>query len=313
MDSPQEGPGPGRSRQKPLCPWLTAGHRDLGPTTAGPQTLPRPDEPSGVCPSLRGCGPAPKGVAWKTASHLAGLPAHGRARLHLWPRRTAARVGCHTRGHAGASGSGRLCTGPRDQQAWGAGGVLVSPRGTGAEPLSLGGPGGPAQPEALPERAVTPLSPFCRDTHLPLTPPKSHRDPGRGVRPALGGGRANSLRRRQTASSEAAGVQAEGDAAGGRRRGQEGAGGADPRAGAAAGAVAAKLNPGETRESWHGPKARSRGPWGTGSRPRETPPATPPSDTLPARVCECRSNRCVSECGARKQKTLFSRAHGTRL
>lgn len=188
MDSPQEGPGPGRSRQKPLCPWLTAGHRDLGPTTAGPQTLPRPDEPSGVCPSLRGCGPAPKGVAWKTASHLAGLPAHGRARLHLWPRRTAARVGCHTRGHAGASGSGRLCTGPRDQQAWGADGVLVSPRGTGAEPLSLGGPGGPAQPEALPERAVTPLSPFCRDTHLPLTPPKSHRDPGRGVRLALEGG-----------------------------------------------------------------------------------------------------------------------------
>lgn len=99
---------------------------------------------------------------------------------------------------------------------------MVSPRGTGAEPLSLGGPGGPAQPEALPERAMTPLSPFCRDTHLPLTPPKSHRDPGRGVRPALGGGRANSLRRRQTASSEVAGVQAEGDAAGGA---QEGAGG----------------------------------------------------------------------------------------
>lgn len=299
MDSPQEGPGPGRSRQKPLCPWLTAGHRDLGPTTAGPQTLPRPDEPSGVCPSLRGCGPAPKGVAWKTASHLAGLPAHRRARLHLWPRRTAARVGCHTRGHAGASGSGRLCTGPRDQQAW------VSPRGTGAEPLSLGGPGGPAQPEALPERGVTLTSPSPH--------PRATETPEGGCGWHWRGGRVNSLRQRRTASSEAAGVQAEGDAAGGRRRGQEGAGGADPRAGAAAGAVAAKLNPGETRESWHGPKARSWGPWGTGSRPRETPPATPPSDTLPARVCECRSNRCVSERGARKQKTLFSRAHGTRL
>lgn len=57
---------------------------------------------------------------------------------------------------------GRLCTGPRDQQAWGAGGVSVSPRGTGAEPLSLGGPGGPAQPEALPERAMTLTSPSPR-------------------------------------------------------------------------------------------------------------------------------------------------------
>lgn len=197
---------------------------------------------------------------------------------------------------------GQALHGPPRSAGLGGRRVLVSPRGTGAEPLSLGGPGGPAQPETLPERAVTLTSPSPH--------PRATETPEGGCGWHWGGGRANSLRRRQTASSEAAGVQAEGDAAGGA---QEGAGGADPRAGAAAGAVAAKLNPGETRESWHGPKARSRGPWGTGSRPRETPPATPPSDTLPARVCECRSNRCVSECGARKQKTLFSRAHGTRL
>lgn len=169
---------------------------------------------------------------------------------------------------------GQALHGPPRSAGLGGRRVLVSPRGTGAEPLSLGGPGGPAQPEALPERAMTPLSPFCRDTHLPLTPPKSHRDPGRGVRLALGGGRRPPQRRQVSRPRETQ--------LGGRRRGQEGAGGADPRAGAAAGAVAAKLNPGETRESWHGPKARSWGPWGTGSRPRETPPATPPSDTLPA-------------------------------
>lgn len=83
---------------------------------------------------------------------------------------------------------GQALHGPPRSAGLGGRRVLVSPRGTGAEPLSLGGPGGPAQPEALPERAVTPLSPFCRDTHLPLTPPKSHRDPGRGVRLALEGG-----------------------------------------------------------------------------------------------------------------------------